>query len=227
MYPRSFAAPLEFPAVANRSLSTALTLSVLALVGCARQDAGAFLVRGARLAYPDFEVIIAREPVPYGSVGGALAVHRLQRNSAWVLGYREHAEGGLLSRTEMERFVKITVVFPRNSKPSGVYDIGKDALRTFYSSGSGVLNARNSCYAKVSKGSVDLKWIDAERYRVAIVLDIAADEFFPKHLSCHAWQVHVNTVGRIRPFTDLGAWDGVPRSYDLESEPKIDESWPP
>ena len=81
------------------SLRALVVLAAYVLAGCAPTSVSSFAVPNAQPAHGDIADIAAREPVPYGAIGGAVAVHRLRPGEHWVIGYRKHVGNAPFHRT--------------------------------------------------------------------------------------------------------------------------------
>lgn len=210
------------------SVTRILSSALLALAaGCSRHVNEAFAVRNAQPAYPDIAMLAEREPVPRGSIGGSLALHRLQRgNDMWVFGVREF-EGPYFGGTDREVFTKVTVVFATASKPEGKFTVDGQQVRLFYSAGSHMLGARPGCYASASSGAVEVSWQNADEFRLQVQTDIPASQIYPRSTQCPQTPLRIDVKARLRPYDELGPWEGVPVSLALDGDAStLDEAWP-
>src|SRR6185295_5975565 len=167
------------------------------LCACAPHAVESFVVYDARFAHDDFAALAGREPVRYGSIGGAIAVHRLQAGSFWIIAYREHTGSALLGGADTQQFMKVTMEFRGEGKPQGTYALGAPTLRVRYSSGSSLGGGRRGCYAEVHSGNVLLTWSAREQFQVSALMSIGTDYFCTKDAASQSTELRITGSGLI------------------------------
>ena len=156
---------------------------------CGQHRSTSFLAPSADLAYPDFSIIANREPVPYGRVGGGVAVHRIKAGRHWLLAFRESRSGGALSGSDTAAFTKITVTIDSADKPTGDYAFETNAISGVFSTGSIMHEGRNACYGPISRGTVNVHWASATAFTAQLQVElpdkyvISGDAYCPKGVS--------------------------------------------
>lgn len=197
------------------------------LTACGEHSVSSFMVQNATLNHQDFNQLTDREPVESDEIGSAVAMHRIKMGDNWILGYREHEQGGWFSGTDSSTSTKITVLFPGNKKPEGVYQLNKiSPLIVYFSSFIPFMSALRACYVQVSQGSIHVQWLDETHYRA--VIDIQVDKPDPplKNINCTLQRYKFEVKGQITALNQLGQWGGVPKSYSFLRDDTFNELLP-
>jgi hypothetical protein len=200
---------------------------MIAQSACARRVEDTFAVQDAEPAYVDFSQVSRREPAKYGAIGGSIAVHRLQRGKMWIFGVREFDGTRLFGPTDHERFTKATLVFETAARRTGKFAIDGRQVRLFYSASSPMASGRHGCYASAARGDVEVQWKNEFEFHLLLNSTLDAAEFYPRANQCTGIRLHWDVDGRIRPYAELGPWEGVPISYDLDTDATaLQVAWP-